>query len=66
VSVGKDAAVSAIRLARSSGYALLDAKAEEIIGRAARATAIPESLRGREFVVDLPVEFDLENRIEGE
>lgn len=66
VSVGKDAAVNAIRLARSSGYALLDAKAEEIIGRAARATAIPESLRGREFVVDLPVEFELENRIEGE
>jgi len=66
VSVGKGAAVRGIRLARSSGYALLDAKAEEIIGRAARAAAIPESLRGSEFVVDLPVEFKLENRVEGE
>jgi len=66
VTVGTEAAVRGIRLARSSGYALLDAKAEEIIGRAARAAAIPESLRGREFVVDLPVEFNLESRIEGE
>jgi len=58
--------VRSVSVGRSSGYAMLDTRAKEIIGRAARATPIPQPLQGREFVVDLPVEFKLDNRLDEE
>lgn len=48
------------RLMDSSGHALLDQAALEMIGRAAQVTTVPPSLRGRVFVVKLPVVFDLD------
>lgn len=52
-----------VSLAGSSGHAVLDAKAQTIIGRAAEATPLPLALLGHAFSVDLPVEFRLEGSI---
>jgi protein TonB len=46
-------------LLRSSGYAVLDEAALDMLARAAPKTAIPESLYGRTFSVVLPVVFDV-------
>ncbi|MFA7270007.1 MAG: energy transducer TonB [Sterolibacterium sp.] len=48
-----------VQLLRSSGYALLDAAALEMVGNAALHAAVPASLRGQTFSVLLPVVFDL-------
>lgn len=47
-------------LARSSGHALLDTAALEMLRSAAARTTLPESLRGQEFAVLLPVVFEVE------
>lgn len=49
------------RLMGSSGHELLDEAALAMIGRAAQATLVPASLRGRAFAVKLPVVFDLDD-----
>ncbi len=48
-----------LSLIRSSGRALLDEQALSMIEQAAAATTLPESLRGRDFRVLLPIEFTL-------
>lgn len=47
-------------LARSSGHALLDTAALDMLRAAAARTTLPESLRGQEFAVLLPVVFEVE------
>lgn len=59
VEVGAGGTAREARLARSSGHELLDAAAVEMLRQAAPRTALPESLRGRAFAVNLPVVFDL-------
>lgn len=48
-------------LARSSGHAILDTAALEMLRAAAARTTLPESLRGQEFAVLLPVVFEVED-----
>ncbi|MDP1606587.1 MAG: TonB family protein [Rhodocyclaceae bacterium] len=62
VRVTVESGVSARRvdLNRSSGHALLDAAALEMLRQAVPRTALPESLQGRNFVVLLPVVFEVE------
>lgn len=47
-------------LTRSSGHAQLDMAAVEMLRLAAERTALPEALRHRQFVVLLPVVFEVE------
>lgn len=47
-------------LARSSGYETLDSAALDMLRAAAARTLLPESLRGQEFAVLLPVVFEVE------
>jgi len=47
-------------LLRSSGYPVLDRQAQEMMTQAAQATVLPESLRGRDLRIVLPVKFSLE------
>ena len=49
-----------ISIARSSGYAVLDEQALEMIGQAARQTDLPGRLQGRDFRVILPVTVRLD------
>ena len=53
-----DGRMREVALARPSGDASLDAAALEMMRKAAPRTAVPETLRGREFVVSLPIVFD--------
>jgi len=53
--------VSEVVLVRSSGRAILDDQAVEMMSQAVRATALPEGMKGRDFRILLPVQFSLEN-----
>jgi protein TonB len=48
-----------VALARSSGYGALDEAALDMLRKAAPRTAVPELLRRRAFVINLPVVFDV-------
>ncbi len=48
-------------LARSSGHAVLDVVALEMLRQAAARTSLPESLRGQRFAVLMPVVFEVED-----
>ncbi|MER2538572.1 MAG: TonB family protein [Azonexus sp.] len=49
-----------ISLSRSSGQEVLDQQAMEMLSLAVRAARLPDSLRGRDFAIDLPIHFSLE------
>ncbi len=57
--VGADGNMQGVLVKSSSGYAILDNQAIDIVKKAKPLTPIPRSLRGREFSVDIPVIFDL-------
>ena len=59
VDVSREGRARHILLARSSGHEVLDREAVSMMSRAAAAAALPDSLRGREFAVRLPVVFDI-------
>ncbi len=59
VDVSREGQARQILLARSSGHAALDREAVNMMSRAAASAVLPDSLRGREFAVRLPVVFDL-------
>ena len=61
LSVGALAPVPEVVLVRSSGRAVLDEQALDMLTQAARVTALPEGLRARDFRLVLPVQFSLEN-----
>ncbi|MFT3849343.1 MAG: energy transducer TonB [Propionivibrio sp.] len=44
----------------SSGHDLLDEQAVQMMAQAARATTLPEGLRGRDLEIPLPVKFSLD------
>lgn len=53
--------VPEVVLVRSSGRGVLDEQALEMMTQAARVTNLPQSLKGRDFRVLLPVQFSLES-----
>lgn len=52
-------AAPTVHLLRSSGHTALDTAALDMLGKAIPATALPASLKGQEFSVDLPIVFEL-------
>jgi protein TonB len=61
VAVAAGGATRAAELHRSSGHAVLDAAALEMLRRAAQRADLPQSLRGQDFAVLLPVAFEVED-----
>jgi len=61
IAVRGDGAHSDIALLLSSGYEALDREALETLRRAATSTPLPAQLQGREFTLDLPVIFELQD-----
>jgi protein TonB len=59
IAVSREGRPRQIFLERSSGHEALDHEAVDMMSRAAVSAPVPESLRGREFAVSLPVLFDL-------
>lgn len=62
VAIAAGGAPQPVQLLRSSGYALLDAAAMEMMARATLNTTVPASLQGQYFGISLPVEFAGEER----
>lgn len=59
VSVFADGRMPQVQIVKSSGHAVLDNQARDMLVQAAQHTPLPDSLRGREFSEVLPVRFDL-------
>ena len=59
LSIGADGAIASLRVARGTGYAILDQQALEMIRRAKPDAPIPAGLRGKAFGIDVPVIFSL-------
>lgn len=59
VDVSRQGLARQILLARSSGHEILDREALSMMSLAAVSATLPDSLRGRDFAVRLPVVFDL-------
>lgn len=62
VAIAASGAPQPVQLLHSSGYALLDAAALEMMDKATLNTAVPASLQGQHFSIALPVEFAGEER----
>lgn len=60
VSTTAGITVPQVSLSHSSGHSVLDAQALEMAVLAVRFANLPESLRGRDFALDLPIRFSLE------
>ena len=50
-----------VSLSRSSGQEVLDQQAMEMLSLAVRAANMPDSLRGKDFAIDLPIHFSLDD-----
>ena len=61
LNISASAPIPEVVLVRSSGRLVLDEQALEMLGQAARVTALPEGLKARDFRIVLPVQFSLEN-----
>lgn len=59
MAIGPDGEITSLRVARGTGYSILDQQALEMVRSAKPQTAIPEGLRGSSFSVDIPVIFSL-------
>lgn len=59
MAIGADGAIASMRVARGTGYAVLDDQALDMVRSAKPDTAIPDGLRGKSFAVDIPVIFSL-------
>jgi len=59
LAVAASGDIASLEVRKSTGHAVLDQQALEMIERAKHAAPIPPALRGREFVVDIPVIFSL-------
>lgn len=60
MAIGADGSISSLTMRSSTGHSLLDAQAIDMVGRAQAAAQVPPALLGRQFVVDVPVEFALQ------
>lgn len=52
--------VPAVSLSQSSGFDILDQAALDLVGQAVGTATMPESLRGRQFALTLPVHYRLD------
>ena len=60
VRVARKGAVMEVEIARSSGFEVLDREAQAMVRRADPLPELPLSLAEREFTLDIPVVFRLE------
>jgi TonB family protein len=62
IAVGEDGAISSLTMKSSSGRVVLDDEAQSMIRIAKSKVAIPAALRGKAFVIEIPVVFVLEKK----
>jgi periplasmic protein TonB len=59
--IGANGMLASASIKTSSGYEILDNQAIDMLRKGKTTVQVPESLRGREFSVDVPVIFNLDN-----
>jgi len=59
MEIGADGSIASLRVARGTGYSILDQQALEMVRRAKPDASIPQGLRGKAFGIDVPVIFSL-------
>ncbi len=61
LAIGANGMTQSYVIKTSSGFQLLDETALDMVKKGRPWVQVPPSLRGREFVVDVPVIFDLKS-----
>jgi periplasmic protein TonB len=59
--IGANGMIASASIKTGSGHDILDNQALDMLKKGRTAVPIPASLRGREFSIDVPVIFNLEN-----
>ena len=59
--IGGNGMVASVSINSSSGHEILDNQALDMLEKGRTAVAIPAGLRGRDFSIDIPVIFNLDN-----
>jgi protein TonB len=62
--VGADGRTQGVDIANSSGQALLDERARDAVSKAKPRVQVPERLRGKEFIAEVRVIYDLKKKEE--
>jgi periplasmic protein TonB len=60
LQIAADGAMKSLSVARSSGFDVLDEQAMKMVKDALPLPNLPDALRGREFAIDIPVAFKLQ------
>ena len=61
IAIGEDGAISSLAVKKGSGRAVLDDEAQAMIRTAKSKATIPPALRGRAFILEIPVDFFLKD-----
>ena len=59
IAIGEDGAISSLTVKKGSGRVVLDDEAQAMIRTAKSKATIPAALRGRAFIIEIPVDFFL-------
>jgi protein TonB len=59
--IGANGMIASASIKTGSGHEVLDSQALDMLKKGMTSVPIPASLRGREFSIDVPVKFELEN-----
>jgi protein TonB len=62
IAIGEDGALSSLVVKKGSGREVLDDEALAMLRTAKSKATIPQALRGRAFVIEIPVDFFLRDR----
>jgi len=60
LQVGADGNIKALTVSHSSGFGILDDQAMKMVKDSIPLPTLPDALRGREFALDIPVAFKLQ------
>jgi protein TonB len=65
MAIAADGSIAGLDVQSSSGHAALDRQAVEMFRKARAAVALPDSLRGRQFSLELRAVFNLKDQASG-
>ena len=65
MAIGANGMIASISVLTSAGHEVLDKQALDMIQKAKPRVQIPAALRGREFVIEIPVIYNLKDQASG-
>ncbi len=61
IAIGEDGAISSLTVKKGTGRPVLDEEAQAMIRMAKSKVTIPPALRGKSFIIEIPVDFFLKD-----